>query len=110
METAVLLPLLVTLLLLALQAGLVVRDHLVVLHATRAAGRAVIVEPSLSAARSAVARSGAPAAVTTLDGQLRPGGTVTVTVSSAPTVLPLVGRVVSGRRISERVTVQVEGG
>lgn len=109
-EMALLLPLVVTLLLVVLQAGLLVRDHLVVLHATRSAGRALIVEPAASAARAAVAASGAPRATVAVDGRLQPGELVTVTVSTAPTLVPIVGRAVSGRRISERLTVQVEGG
>lgn len=108
-ELAVLLPVVITLLLVVLQVALVVRDQMVVLHATRAAGRAVIVEPSESVAREAVERSGAPGASTSVDGPLRPGSLVTVTVSMAPTEVPIVGRVLAGRRITERLTVQIEG-
>lgn len=108
-ELAVLLPVVVTLLLVVLQVGLVVRDQMVVLHATRAAGRAVIVDPSMAAARDAAERSGAPGATVRVEGSLRPGAMVTVTVSAAPTAVPVVGRVLAGRRITERLTVQVEG-
>jgi Flp pilus assembly protein TadG len=109
-EMAVLLPLVVALLLVVLQAGLLVRDRMVVLHATRSAGRAVIVEPAASVARAAVTRSGASRATVALEGRLQPGELVTVTVTMAPTAVPVVGRAISGRRISERLTVQVEGG
>ena len=108
-ELAVLLPVVVTLLLVVLQVALVVRDQMVVLHATRAAGRAVIVEPSMAAARDAADRSGAPDGTVRIEGQLRPGAMVTITVSAAPTAVPIVGRVLAGRRITERLTVQVEG-
>ncbi len=109
-ELALVLPVVVLLLLLTVQAGLAVRDRLVVLHAVRAAARAVIVEPTPGAARSALARTGTPGgAAVSVGGELRPGGMATVTVTMPATAVPLVGRVIAGRPVSERVTVMIEG-
>lgn len=109
-ELALVLPAVVLLLLLALQVGLVVRDRLVVLHAVRTAARAVIVDPTPSAARDAVSRSGAGRRTTvSLSGDLGPGGYATVTVSMQPTSVPIVGRVLGGSPVTERLTVLVEG-
>lgn len=108
-ELAVVLPVVVLLLLLAVQAGVAVRDRLVVLHAVRAAGRAVIVEPDPAAARRAVDASGvAGRASVVVGGDLGPGGMATVTVSMPATAVPLVGRVVAGDVVRESLTVQVE--
>jgi len=110
-ELALVLPVVVVLLLLVMQAGLAVRDRLVVLHGVRVAARAVIVEPTGSAAGEALRRSGVGAAGTvTLGGELRPGGLAEVTVTMRPTTVPIVGRVLGGRPVSERLVVQVEGG
>ena len=109
-ELALVMPVVVLLLLLVLQAGLAVRDRLVVLHATRAAARAVIVDPTSAAARSALSSTGTGRGATvSLGGELRPGGLATVTVTMEPTAVPLVGRVIAGHAVTERVTVMVEG-
>jgi len=109
-ELALVLPVVVVLLLLVLQAGLAVRDRLVVLHGVRVAARAVIVDPTESAARGALRRSGVGAGGTvTVSGELRTGGLAEVTVAMRPTTVPIVGRVLGGRPVSERLVVQVEG-
>jgi hypothetical protein len=80
-------------------------------HAARAAGRAVIVEPTSRAARAALDRQGPPVdrGAVSLLGDRSPGGLVTVTVRLRPTRVPLVGRVVSAMVIEERLVVMVEG-
>ena len=102
-------PVVVLLVLLVLQAGMVVRDRLVVLQAARVAARAVIVEPTRAAAADAVRSSGAPDQVAvSLSGELGPGGLVTVTATMPSTAVPLVGRVVAGDQVSERLVVRIE--
>lgn len=108
-EVALLIPVVVVLALLVVQAGLAVRDRLVVLQAVRVAARAVMVEPSRSSAAAAVAASGAPDRVSvSVSGALVPGEMVTVTAAMPATAVPLVGRVVTGDRVSERLVVRIE--
>lgn len=111
-ELACLLPVLVLCLLIAVQAGLVVRDKVLLVHGARVAGRAAIVEPSRSAAAAALAGQGAPVgrATVSVAGDVRPGGLLTVTVRMHPTRVPIVGRAVSSMVLEERLTVMVEGG
>lgn len=107
-EFAALLPIGVLLVLLVLQAGLALRDRLVVQHAVRVAARAVIVEPNESAALAALARAGLGSARASIAGELTPGGLAEVTVTMPPTVVPLVGRVVAGQVLRDSLTVMVE--
>ena len=110
-ELAVILPIVVVLLLAVVQAGSLVRDRLATVHAARVAARAVIVEPSTSAATDALAAVGGRAgdAQVALSGNRGPGGYVTVTVRLAPARLPIVGRAIGATELSERLTVLVEG-
>ncbi len=103
-----LLPVFVLLLLTVVQAGIVARDQLLAVHATRVAGRAVIVEPSHSAATAALAQAGLDRVTVGLSGDLRVGGYVTVEVRLRPTRVALVGRLVGDMEVRERVTVLVE--
>ena len=57
-ELAVALPLVVTLLLLVVQVGLVVRDQVLVIHAAREAVRTAAVSPAVGAAAAAAAAAG----------------------------------------------------
>jgi Flp pilus assembly protein TadG len=108
-EVALMIPVVVLLVLLVLQAGMAVRDRLVVLQATRVAARAVIVEPTRAAASAAVTASGAPDRVSvSLSGDLDPGGLATVTATMPASAVPLVGRVVAGEQVSERLVVRIE--
>ncbi len=109
-ELALVLPVLVVLLLLAVQVGLAVRDRLVVLHAVRTAARAVVVDPTPAAARAALERTGVDGRATvTVAGELGPGGFATVTVAMPPTRVPIIGRVLPAGSVTERLTVLVEG-
>lgn len=110
-ELALLLPLVLMVLLVVLQVGVLARDRLAVVHATRAAARAVIVDPSPeAAARSLRAQGGAAArGRVVVSGALRPGGLATVTVTMSATPVPVVGHVVAGVTLQERLTVYVEG-
>ena len=111
-ELALLLPLLVTLLLGVIQVGLVVRSSVAVTHATRAAARAVVVDPSTAAARAAARRSTSLASTSltvTVSGDRRSGGWVSVQVSYRdPTDVPLIGRLLPTVTLSDRLVVRVE--
>lgn len=109
-ETALVLPVVVVLVLVVLQAGLLVRDRVTAVHAARAAARAVAVEPDVGEAERVVAELGlASRAEVRLGGELRPGGLATVTVVLRPVAVPVVGVAVGGMRLSERMTARVEG-
>jgi len=110
-ELAVVLPVVVVLVLVVLQAALLVRDRVVLVHATRAVGRTVIVDPTEHAARRTLVDQGPPGAHATvqLSGDRRPGGLVTVRLAARPTQLPLVGRVVGAIELREQLVVMVEG-
>lgn len=109
-ELALVLPLVLMVLLVVVQVGLLARDRLVVVHATRAAARAVIVEPSTAAATTALRRQGVHDSATVhVAGQLHAGGLATVVVQMPPTRLPLVGRALAGVTLRESLTVHVEG-
>lgn len=108
-ELALLLPVVVLVLLLVLQAGMAVRDRLVVQHAARTAARAVIVDPDEAAARRALGAAGLRDRVdVSLQGERRPGAMVTVVVSKRPTAVPVLGRLVAGDRVRAALTVMVE--
>ena len=110
-ELALVLPVLVILGLLLVQVAVLARDRVVLVHATRAAARAVIVDPDESAAIAALRRLGPPAdrARVELRGERTPGGVLTVTVTARPTAVPIVGRLVAPRELTERLGVVVEG-
>ena len=111
-ELAVVLPVLVLLCLLVVQLVVLGRDRVVLVHATRAAARAVVLDPTEAAARAALADQGPPAdrATVELRGDTGPGGVVTVTVRARPTAVPIVGRVLGGRVLTERLAAVVERG
>jgi len=104
------LPVVVVVLAVLVQVGLLVRDRIVVVHAARAAARAVAVDPSSAAAAAALSTQPGVAsdATVSVGGTPRPGGLVTVTVSARPTRLPLVGYLVSGVELREQLSARVE--
>ena len=108
---AIILPIVALVLVVIVQAGLVMRDRVVVVHAARAAARAVAVDPTPRAAQRALADQGDVGVdpTITLGGDLSPGGLASVTVEARPTALPLVGRAVSGIVLRQRFAVRVEG-
>ena len=108
-ETALVLPVVVIMVLVVLQAGLVVRDRVLVVHAARAAARAVVVRPDAGAARAAVDRVEPGRFTVSVGGDLSAGGLASVTVRSRATRVPWVGAAVAGIRLEERMVVRVEG-
>lgn len=111
-ETALVLPLIVAVVLVLVQVGLLVRYQILVVHATREAARAAAVDPTTEAATAAAA------AATGLDparmqvetfGSRTTGGLLEVTVRFHPnTEVPLVGRLFPAMAIQEALTVRVE--
>ena len=94
-ELALVLPLVALLLLAVVQAGLVVRDQVLVVHAAREAARAAAVDPSAGAPRQA-ALAAAPLDAGRLDLQVsrsgRSGDPVSVAVSyRSATFAPMIG-------------------
>ena len=108
---ALLVPAVLLLLLVVLQAALVARDSVHLVRATSAAARAAMVHPSQSTARDALAEVGAGLDVQglTLSGGRDPGSLLTVSVVARPTRLPVVGVALSTVRLRESLTVRVEG-
>ena len=98
--------------LVLVQVGLLVRDHILVVHATREAARAAAVEPTTEAAASAAR------AATGLDpgrlqvetsGSRTTGGLLRVTVRYRPEPsVPIVGRLFPSMALEEALTIRVE--
>ena len=110
-ELAVIIPILVLLILLCVQAALVLRDRVLVVHAARAAARAVIVDPQVTSAAAALQLQGPPisTASVTLSGGTQSGSLAAVTVRMRATRVPIVGRVVASTVLQERLVVMIEG-
>lgn len=111
-ELVLLLPLVALLLAAVVQAGLLARDRVVVVHVARAAARAVAVRPDERSAVHAVAEAvgGDRRYSVGLAGRTGRGDTVVVTVTVRARRVPLVGLLVSGVVLRERLAVRVEGG
>ena len=111
-ETALVLPLIMAVALALVQVGLLVRDHVLVVHAAREAARAAAVDPTTEAATAAAL------AATNLDpdrllvetqGSRTTGGLLRVSVRFRPeSSVPLVGRLFPAVTIQEALTVRVE--
>lgn len=111
METAIMIPVVVLLLAALVQVALVARDQVHLVRVTSATARAVMVEPEDRTARATVdAVSGAlEVDRVVLEGGREPGDLLSVSVVARPQRVPLVGMAVSGLRLTERITVRVEG-
>jgi Flp pilus assembly protein TadG len=113
-ELALLLPVVVLLLLAALQVGLLARDVVLVTHAAREAARAAATDPRANVARAAaLASSGLdPARVEVTVAITETGATdrrVRVEVAyRVPTSVPIVGRLAASRTIRTSATMRVE--
>ncbi|MCX7621408.1 MAG: pilus assembly protein [Acidimicrobiales bacterium] len=111
-ELALVLPLVVTLLLVVVQATLVIRDQILVIHAAREAVRAAAVSAEPAAARRAGERSGSldPARLEVItERRDQPGGEVRVVVRYRSIVrVPVISRFVAGFTLSAWATMRVE--
>jgi Flp pilus assembly protein TadG len=111
-ELALVLPLVASLLLAIIQAGVLARDQLLVTHAAREAVRAAAVDDDPAAARRAAEQAG-PLAADRLDTEVdergQVGGRVKVVVRyHAPTRIPLVGALVDDVVLDASATMRVE--
>lgn len=111
-ELALVLPLVALLLLALVQAGLVARDQILVIHAAREAARAAAVSPEPDAARRAAERAGPlrPEHLdVTVSGRGAVGSRVRVEVRyRAATHVPLAGLVLSRLHLVGSATMRVE--
>lgn len=110
-EFALVLPFVLLILLGLLQAGVVLRDQLVLAAAAREGAReaAVTADRARIVAAAQRAAPGLDLTVQVSRGADR-GGPAVVGVSAPPTALPLVGAVVAGRRLEGSATMRVERG
>lgn len=108
-EFALILPLVVLVLLSLLQVGLLLRDQLLVSAAAREGAREAAVSPDLGRVERAAARA-APGLglVVEVSRGPRRGDPVAVTVSAAPTTVPLVGQIVASRTVRSEAVMRVE--
>ena len=111
-EFALTIPLVVLLLLGIVQVGLVVRDQILVVHASREAARAAAVDPDPDAARRAAIRSStldSHRLVTEIADRGAPGSTLSVTIRySSPTEVPLIGRLLPDVGLRAVTSLRVE--
>lgn len=104
-----LLPIVLLMLLVVVQAGLVVRDEILVVEATREAARAASLDADPAAASRAAARV-LPDAVVVVGRRGAVGEPVQVTVSVVShTDLPVVGALLPDPRLRATATMRVEG-
>jgi len=111
-EVALVLPVIALLALLIAQAGLVVRDQVLVTHAAREAARAAAVDPDPGAATTA-AEGSARLDPSRLDVEVgargEAGSSVTVEVRyRTPTDLPLIGPLLGDVTLTDEATMRVE--
>lgn len=102
------LPLLFMLVLLVVQAGLVVRDQVLVVHAAREAARAAAVDGDVAAGEAAARTGGLRPAdldVVVIDEGERVRATVRY---RSPVVVPLLGSVVDAVEVESSVTMRNE--
>ena len=112
METALVLPLIMAVVLALVQVGLLVRDHILVVHSAREAARAAAVDPTTeAAAAAALAATGLDPSKLQVqtEGSRATGGLLQVTVRyRAEPAVPLVGRLFPAVTIQEALIVRVE--
>lgn len=107
-EFALVLPLVVMAMLALIQVGLLVRDHLAVVHAAREAARSASVEPDPARAVAAARRT-LPGADVEVGARPAVGGSITVEVAyRSVTDLPLVGRLFPDPVLRSRAVMRVE--
>jgi len=110
LELALLLPLLVAIVLFVIQAGLVARDRLALIHAAREAAREAVVDPDPASVRRAAVRA-TGLDPTRLAVQVTEGDVVMVIVTyRSPTDVPIVGRLMGEVRFRERFVSRTERG
>jgi len=107
-ELALVLPVVVVLGLVLVQATLVLRDQLMVVHAAREAVRAASLDPDPARARTA-AEAVLPGAAVRMGRRPPVGEMVAVEVHyRSPTAVPLVGPLLADPALTARAVMQVE--
>ena len=107
-EFALVLPLVLMAMLALIQVGLLVRDHLAVVHAAREAAREASVEPDPRRAVAAAHRT-LPGARVDVGDRPGVGGSITVEVRfRAVTDVPLVGALFPDPELHARAVMRVE--
>lgn len=108
-ELALALPAVMLALLAIVQAGLVVADHVRIVHVAREAARAVAVDGRPGVAAEAVAAAGGEGCTTTVDRPSEVGATLTVAVGCpSRTDVPLVGILLPDVVVRSRAVMRVE--
>lgn len=109
-EFALVLPLLLGLILLVLQVGLVVRDQILVVNASREGARTAAVDQDPAAIRASAVNSGSldPARLDVAHTVSGDHVTVTVTYRSEPAV-PIIGPLAGALTLTESTTMYLEG-
>ena len=106
------LPLVMVVVLVLVQVGLLVRDHILIVHATREAARAAAVDPTTEAAASAaLAATGLDSGKLEVEtsGSRMTGGLLRVTVRyHAEPAVPIVGQFFPSMALEEALTIRVE--
>lgn len=109
-EFALLLPVVVILLLVVIQVVLFARDTSTTIHSTQLVARAVMLEPEVGTAQRVVQQLGGAVgnADVVINGRLQPGEIVEVVIVVQPTRVPIVGMMLRGHQIEERLTFLIE--
>lgn len=111
-ELALVLPLAILFVLIVVQLGVVAKDLVLVQHAAREGARAAAVDPTPTAARSAVIGSSSldrsRFSVSLDGGSSRGDETTVVVVYRAPTSVPVVGALLPDVMLRASVTMRVE--
>ncbi len=108
-ELALALPLVLVGMLLIVQAGLVVADHIATVHAAREAARAVAVDGRPGVADRAAADAGRRGCRTSVTRPAEVGAVLTVTLTCpAPTRVALVGALLPDPSVSAAAAMRVE--
>lgn len=110
-ELALVIPVLVLLAVALIQLVVVARDRVQLVRVTAASARAAMVDPDerTAAATARALRGGLDLERVECSGGRAPGELLTVSVVARPQRLPLVGVALGGLRLSESLTVRVEG-
>ena len=112
-ELALVLPLLAMMVLALLQVALVARDAVALAHATRAAARVAIVDPTETAVTSAAVGAvhlDARRLAVDVTGPEGPDRIVKVTVRyRSPTAVPIVGRLLGDVALADELIAMAEG-
>lgn len=110
-ELALVIPVLVLLAVALIQLVVVARDRVQLVRVTAASARAAMVDPDdrTVAATARALRGGLDLERVECSGGRAAGELLTVSVMARPQRLPLVGAALGGLRLSESLTVRVEG-